>query len=174
MQSVQAKNSALENNQSASGKEAVYSEIRSQLKGIIGENEMPWEAGLVSLIALIKQHMPVVSWVGLYRNIENHLWVGPYQGKLACIHLKPGQGVCGQTLIKGAPVIVDDVTSHPGHVACDDSARSEIVLPVYRDGKTIGVLDLDSHELAAFDTTDQKNLEDLLKAIEPLPEQMSY
>lgn len=146
-----------------------YENISRSLKGVLGSpGELPWETALVSLIALLKQELPWASWVGFYRSQAGHLFVGPYQGPLACVHLKPGQGVCGQAFNQRSTLIVADVTTHPGHVACDAAARSEIVVPVWRNGELIGVLDLDSHEPAAFDAMDQENLEQLLKAIEPM------
>lgn len=151
-----------------------YENIKQQYLALI-EN-VTWEAALVSLIALLKQELPKVSWVGFYRNIDEHLWIGPYQGKLACIHLKPGQGVCGQALKRRETLIVPDVHAFAGHVACDALSRSEIVVPVFRqnpDRTPVGVLDLDSYERGAFAATDQKLLEELLKAIETWPDRVS-
>lgn len=149
-----------------------YENIRTQFKGLLS-GDLTWEAALVSLIALLKQELPKVSWVGFYREIDGHLWIGPYQGRLACIHLRPGQGVCGHAAVTRKPVIVPDVHAFEGHVACDALSRSEIVLPVFRGTKLVGVLDLDSYAPGAFDAEDQKELEDLLKAIERLPDRVS-
>ncbi|MEW6056160.1 MAG: GAF domain-containing protein [Bdellovibrionota bacterium] len=159
-------------------KTALYKEIERSFEGILHDKEIPWETALVSLIALLKDSFETLSWVGFYRNVDRHLWVGPYQGKLACLHLKPGQGVCGRALESENSVLVEDVHQFEGHVACDPLARSELVVPVYRkleSGRTlVGVFDLDSHKAANFDAEDQKSIERLLKAIERLPDAMSY
>lgn len=149
-----------------------YENVRRQFKGV-AESDITWEAALVSLIAILKHELRKISWVGFYRNIDSHLWVGPYQGKLACIHLKPGQGVCGRALAIRQTVIVPDVHAFEGHVACDALSRSEIVIPMFRQGQIVGVLDLDSYEPNAFDAEDQEELEDLLKAIESLPDRVA-
>ncbi|MBI3544596.1 MAG: GAF domain-containing protein [Deltaproteobacteria bacterium] len=158
-----------------SAKAMAYDELERDFRGLLDPGQgsaLPFETALVSLIALLKESFPAVSWVGFYRNVEGHLWVGPYQGKLACVHLKPGQGVCGKALLERKTIIVDDVHAFDGHVACDPNARSEIVVPVYERGKLAGVLDLDSHQLAAFDAVDRKRLETILKGIEPLDERV--
>lgn len=174
--SVQSLHTSTQSSNEPRCKAEIYNHIEQSLKGLLQGAPITWEAALVSLIALLKENMPLLSWVGLYRaqpdpsqsNSDVHLWVGPYQGKLACLYLKPGQGVCGQSAREQKTLIVADVREFEGHVFCDPVARSEIVLPVYQQSKLIGVLDLDSHEVGAFDTIDQKNLEALLKAIEPL------
>ena len=153
-------------------KMAAYKHIESSLNGLLGVGLITFEAALTSLIALVRENHPAVSWVGLYRAQQQHLFVGPYQGKLACVHLKPGQGVCGRAFLESKTLIVDDVLAFAGHVACDPLARSEIVVPAYQNGELIGVLDLDSTEPAAFDAYDQEQLEKLLKAIETLPERV--
>lgn len=149
-----------------------YENLKSQFQGLLS-GSLTWESALVSLIALIKQELPKVSWVGFYRDVDGHLWVGPYQGRLACIHLRPGQGVCGQAATTRKTIFVPDVHAFEGHVACDALSRSEIVLPVFRAGRLVGVLDLDSYAPNAFDAEDQKVLEELLKAIETLPDRVS-
>lgn len=162
--------------QNSAHKDVIYDEIDQAMKGLLGSSPTPtitFESALVSLIALLKERLPNSSWVGFYRNDSGHLWVGPYQGKLACIHLRPGQGVCGAALQQQKTIIVEDVHAFEGHVFCDPLAASEIVLPVYHhlagERTLLGVLDLDSHQKSAFDQIDAQRLARLLKEIEPLP-----
>ncbi len=142
-----------------------YDAVRSSLEGVL-EGGIPWESGLVSLIALLKEHHARISWVGFYRAQGADLWIGPYQGKLACLEIPAGKGVCGASFAQKKTLVVPDVDAFPGHIACDSLSRSEIVLPVFRAGQCVGVLDLDSHELSAFDETDAQNLESLLKMLD--------
>lgn len=152
-----------------STKTKLYEKIERDLVALIGtDGRMPWETGLTSMIALLKSELPYVSWVGLYRETprgSGTLWVGPYQGKIACVEIPPGQGVCGASLLRRDTLIVPNVDEFPGHIACDSLSRSEIVLPVWRRGELIGVLDLDSHELAAFDRTDAVFLEKMIQLL---------
>ena len=148
-------------------KAGAYAQLTEEFRGVISGG-IPWESALVSLIALLKERLPYVSWVGFYRGVGKDLWVGPYQGKLACLFIPAGKGVCGKSFRDGAVCIVEDVEKFEGHIACDALSRSEIVLPISLGGKIIGVLDLDSHELAAFDEQDHgaiENLLDLLPAV---------
>lgn len=153
-----------------STKTKLYAKIETDLVALIGQGlRMPWETGLTSLIALLKSELPYVSWVGLYRESpsgSNTLWVGPYQGKVACVEIPPGKGVCGASWLRRDVLIVPNVDEFPGHIACDSLSRSEIVLPCWRRGECIGVLDLDSHELAAFDATDAVFLEKMIRLID--------
>ena len=114
------------------------------------------------MIAFIKEKLPYVSWVGFYRAKGSDLWVGPYQGKLACLKIPEGKGVCRKAFKENRVLTVKNVEEFEGHIACDALSRSEIVLPVGR----LGVLDLDSHELAAFDQEDEKGLKVLLSILE--------
>ncbi|MBI3556618.1 MAG: GAF domain-containing protein [Deltaproteobacteria bacterium] len=154
-------------------KQKGYDVIEQSLRGLLRTAPpLLWESALVSLIALLKEHLGVLSWVGFYRNHAGHLWIGPYQGKLACLYLKPGQGVCGKALQTKSTIVVDDVEKFIGHVYCDPLARSEIVIPVFHAGALVGVLDLDSHVPGAFNATDQIVLERLVKEIETLPDRV--
>ncbi len=154
-----------------------YETIKRSMQGLLAAGPgqpapLTWESALVSLIALLKEHLANLSWVGFYRNHDGHLWVGPYQGKLACLHLAPGQGVCGRSLQGRATIVVEDVHEFAGHIYCDPLARSEIVVPVFQAGQLVGVLDLDSHAPRAFNAVDQTQLESLVKAIETLPDRV--
>ncbi len=145
-------------------KAEIYEAIERELKGVVAGG-IPWESALVSLIALLKEKLPYVSWVGFYREgAAGNLWIGPYQGKLACLKIPPGKGVCGVSYAENRVIIVPNVDKFPGHIACDALSRSEIVLPV-RQGASRGVLDLDSHALAAFDEADQRGLERCLEIL---------
>jgi len=102
---------------------------------------------------------------GLLFIIEDELVLGPFQGPVACTRIKKGRGVCGTSWEKEATIIVTDVEKFPGHIACSSSSKSEIVLPVFKEGKILGVLDVDSSELAQFDEVDQLYLEKILAMI---------
>lgn len=149
-------------------KAEAYSKINSEFQAIVSGG-IPWESALVSLIALLKQHLPYISWVGFYRARGTDLWVGPYQGKIACLYIGPGRGVCGKAFQENRILIVPDVEKFPDHIACDASSRSEIVLPVVRGSELVGVLDLDSHEYGAFDEIDSTELQSLLTVLSVQP-----
>ncbi|XIF19805.1 MAG: GAF domain-containing protein [Acetilactobacillus jinshanensis] len=107
---------------------------------------------LANVAALLMQTNPQVSWAGfyMYRPKANHLWLGPYQGKLACNIIPNGKGVCGTADQTNRTQLVKDVSKFPGHIACDSASQSEIVVPLLKDSKVIGVMDLDSNQLNAF------------------------
>ena len=98
-------------------------------------------------------------WVGFYRVIDEELVLGPFQGPLACTRIRRGRGVCGTSWIEQKTIVVPDVESFPGHIACSSASRSEIVVPIIKDGAVVGVLDVDSERLSAFDETDALWLE---------------
>ena len=101
-------------------------------------------------------------WTGFYPVQSDELVLGPFQGPLACTRIKYGRGVCGTAWKEGVTQVVPDVELFPGHIACSSASRSEIVVPLYKDGRVIAVLDIDSEHLATFDTTDQRYLEQLV------------
>jgi len=100
----------------------------------------------------------VASWIGFYIHRAGELVLGPFQGNVACVRIAIGRGVCGTAAAERRTVIVPDVDQFPGHIACDAGSRSEIVLPIVKDGQLVAVLDLDSYELAAFDEVDAEGL----------------
>lgn len=104
-------------------------------------------------------------WVGFYRVIDNELVLGPFQGPLACTRIRKGRGVCGTSWAEARTIIVPDVEQFPGHIACSSASRSEIVVPILKDGVVIGVLDVDSEYLATFDETDALWLEKVAQLI---------
>lgn len=106
-------------------------------------------------------------WTGFYRVVGNELVLGPFQGPLACTRIPFGKGVCGSAWKAGETIVVPDVEKFPGHIACSSESRSEIVVPVRRNGVITAVLDIDSRELGCFDETDRKYLEMIVDNIEP-------
>ncbi len=94
------------------------------------------------------------------------LLLGPFQGKVACIRIAPGRGVCGTAVDRGETVLVEDVHKFPGHIACDDASRSEVVVPIKQDGRVVGVLDIDSPMVARFTEEDAAGLEKIVRVIE--------
>ncbi len=131
-----------------------YAELLPQLESLIaGEPDLV--ANLANLTAALMQGIAAASWVGFYLLRGRELVLGPFQGKVACVRIALGRGVCGTAAAEGRTVIVRDVDQFPGHIACDAASRSEIVVPV-RDpgGHLVAVLDVDSTQLAAFDDAD--------------------
>ena len=98
-------------------------------------------------------------WVGFYRVVGNKLLLGPFQGSVACYRIPFGKGVCGTAWKEQKTIVVSDVEEFPGHIACSSLSRSEIVVPIWADGKVVAVLDIDSTELSTFDDTDREYLE---------------
>ena len=101
-------------------------------------------------------------WVGFYRVIEDKLVLGPFQGPIACTRIAYGKGVCGSAWKEQRTLVVPDVDAFPGHIACSSASRSEIVVPVMKEGQVIGVLDIDSDLLNSFDEVDQHYLEQIV------------
>lgn len=118
-------------------------------------------ANMANLAALVWQLVPDLNWAGFYRLIGGELVLGPFCGKPACIRIPLGRGVCGTAAATGESQLVADVHAFPGHIACDAASRSELVVPVIRDGTVIAVIDLDSPFPARFDADDQAGLEAL-------------
>ncbi|MGR3765370.1 GAF domain-containing protein [Rossellomorea sp. NS-SX7] len=137
-----------------------YGLVTKQLKALLdGEpNEI---ANLSNASALLNQFLDRINWVGfyLYEEESNQLVLGPFQGLPACVRIPLGRGVCGTSASERKTLVVEDVHSFPGHIACDAASQSEIVIPLFKDGKLLGVLDIDSPEKARFDEEDQKYLE---------------
>ncbi len=117
---------------------------------------------LSNFTAVLKQTFSKISWVGFYINDGEKLYLGPFQGKVACTEIKIGSGVCGTSALRKETIIVPDVDKFPGHIACDVESRSEIVVPILMEDKLYGVLDLDSTEYNSFNETDKKYLEELV------------
>ena len=139
------------------GKEDKYALLYAQIKSIT-EGEDDLIANMANIAAMIHETFGF-WWTGFYRVIGNELVLGPFQGPLACSRIPFGKGVCGTSWKNAETVIVPDVDSFPGHIACSSASRSEIVVPVVHDNEIIGVLDIDSAELDTFDETDKLWLE---------------
>jgi len=112
-------------------------------------------ANMANASALIFETLPDVNWVGFYRNVNDELVLGPFQGRPACIRMTFDQGVCGAAAKSRKVQRVQDVHSFPGHIACDTASNSEIVIPLIRDGELLGVLDIDSPKTARFTQEDE-------------------
>lgn len=147
-------------------KDAVLSEqyelLIKQLKSLLSKDER-LITNLANLTAAIKQTFDKVSWVGFYLFDGEILYLGPFQGKVACTTINLGKGVCGTAAEKGQTIIVPDVNKFPGHIFCDPDSKSEIVVPMFKNNKLIGVLDLDSDSYNSFDKIDKKYLEEIVK-----------
>lgn len=122
-------------------------------------------ANMANVAALIWQFLPDLNWAGFYRMVQGELVLGPFVGKPACIRIALGKGVCGAAAATGQTQLVPDVHAFPGHIACDAASRSELVVPVLRDGRVVAVIDLDSPSPARFDADDARGIEALAAAI---------
>jgi L-methionine (R)-S-oxide reductase len=118
-------------------------------------------ANMANVAALLWQFVPRINWAGFYRVLVGELVLGPFAGKPACVRIAFGQGVCGTAAASGTTQLVPDVHAFPGHIACDADSRSELVVPVLRDGVVIAVIDLDSPEPSRFDAADASGIEAL-------------
>jgi L-methionine (R)-S-oxide reductase len=144
-------------------KKEQYESLIPQIEGLLfGENNLV--ANLANISAALKEQFNW-WWVGFYWVQEDELVLGPFQGPVACTRIKKGRGVCGGAWEQGKTLLVEDVEKFPGHIACSSASKSEIVVPVYHNGKIVGVLDVDSELLAHFDETDQLYLEKIVGLI---------
>ena len=136
-----------------------YRDLVLQLRGLTAGESDP-VANAANTAALLFQSLPSLNWAGFYFLRETReLVLGPFQGKPACVRIAVGRGVCGAAVERERSILVDDVHAFPGHIACDDASRSELVVPLFREGRVIGVIDLDSPVIARFDTADQAGIE---------------
>lgn len=145
-------------------KTAGYGELSKQLAALL-HGERDAIANLANAAALLWHTLPDLNWAGFYRLDDDELVLGPFQGKPACVRIALGRGVCGTAAVRRETVRVPDVHQFPGHIACDAASRSEIVVPLLKGGKLLGVLDLDSPTLARFDSQDQAGLENLARLL---------
>ena len=142
-----------------------YEILDQQAREIISAD--PWYVPALSNIsALLMDSLPDLNWAGFYLLRNRTLVVGPFQGKPACVHIPVGKGVCGTAIAEDRTVIVPDVHQFPGHIACDSASRSEIVIPLHRDGKPVGVMDIDSPKLNRFSESDAAGLKRIAEAVE--------
>ena len=141
----------------AVAKADAYRELLGQLAALFA-GERDGIANAANMSALLFAALPNLNWAGFYFLREHELVLGPFQGKIACVRIPLGRGVCGTAAERRETVIVADVNAFPGHIACDAASRSEIVVPLIQHGQLKGVLDLDSAELARFDAQDREGL----------------
>lgn len=144
-------------------KEEQYQSLIPQIKGLL-EGEPDLVANLANIVAALKEQFGWL-WVGFYLVKQGELVLAPFQGPVACTRITKGRGVCGTSWAQAQTLIVPDIEKFPGHIACSSHSRSEIVVPVIRNGEVIGVLDVDSVETDQFDETDQRYLEEIVDFI---------
>lgn len=142
-----------------------YKAIQSDLRAIFsGERDLI--ANLSNASAIIWSSLKDINWAGFYRMTPKDLILGPFQGKVACIHIPIGKGVCGTCVQENKTQLVKDVHQFKGHIACDSASNSEIVIPLHSQGKIVGVLDIDSPLIGRFNEDDKIGLEECAKIIE--------
>ena len=134
-----------------------YETLLIQIEGVVGA-ESDMIANMANVASMIHETFGF-WWTGFYRVIDGELVLGPFQGPLACTRIKKGKGVCGTAWQEMVTQVVPDVDLFPGHIACSSASKSEIVVPMLKNGEVVGVLDIDSAELNTFDEVDRVNLE---------------
>ena len=142
-----------------------YSELNTRLETLI-KGVPHLTANLANASALLYNTLQDINWAGFYLMQSGRLVLGPFQGKPACIEIPVGKGVCGTAVERNETVIVKNVHEFPGHIACDGASNSEIVIPLRKDGKIIGVLDIDSPKFSRFSEEDMQGLENFAHILE--------
>ena len=145
-------------------KRQAYDELHAQLTALL-HGERDAIANLAQCAALLFQAVPGLNWAGFYLARGDELVLGPFQGKVACVRIAIGRGVCGTSAATRRSQLVPDVEAFPGHIACDSASRSELVLPLIKGDRLLGVLDLDSPELARFDAIDEQGMSALARLL---------
>ncbi len=143
---------------SGGSKEERYAGLLPQLRAVLGSESDPI-ANMANMASMLHETFGF-WWTGFYRVVDGELVLGPFQGPLACTRIRRGKGVCGTAWERGETVVVPDVDKFPGHIACSGESRSEIVVPVVKEGEVVAVLDIDSRELSTFDGVDRHWLEE--------------
>jgi len=151
-------------------KKSLYDSLLKQLPHVL-EGEHMYIPAMANVASLLFTTLPHVNWAGFYLLHEGELLLGPFMGNPACARIQLGKGVCGTAAKEKRTQLVKDVHLFPGHIACDSASNSEIVVPIFKNGEVIGVLDIDSPLLNRFDETDQAGLE---KVIVVLQEGLSF
>ncbi len=144
----------------AGSKAELYRDLHAALDALTA-GERDAVANMANAAALLWEYLPGLNWAGFYRLLDGELVLGPFQGKAACIRIPLGKGVCGTAAATRETQVVADVHAFPGHIACDAASRSELVVPIVRGDRLIGVLDLDSPEPGRFDAADAAGCEAL-------------
>lgn len=146
-----------------------YKLLAAQIKSL-AEDEPNFIPVMSNASALLYENMEDLNWAGFYLMNKGSLMLGPFQGKVACIRIEVGKGVCGTAVAEDATQLVKNVHEFPGHIACDSASNSEIVVPIHKDGKVVAVLDIDSPSLGRFDEEDKAGLEAFVKELEQVIE----
>jgi len=147
--------------QKHSTKTELFTSLAEQLRSLL-HDERDLIANAANLSSLLFYSLPNLNWAGLYLLKNEELVLGPFQGKPACVRIKLGQGVCGTAASRRQTILVENVHDFPGHIACDSASNSEIVVPILKEDRLIGVLDLDSPSFARFDEDDARGLNELV------------
>lgn len=142
--------------------EEKYIQLQKLIPSLINKKEN-LISNLANFSAILKEYFDKISWVGFYLFDGKKLYLGPFQGKVACAEIELGKGVCGVSALRRETIIVDDVRMFDGHIACDSGSNSEIVVPIFHNEKFFGVLDLDSYNFSAFNEKDKFYLEEFVK-----------
>ena len=146
-------------------RDEMYALLLSQMESLL-EGEHYVISNLANASALLMSELRDINWVGFYLIHQGELLLGPFQGKVACVHIAVGKGVCGTAVLKNETQLVEDVHQFPGHIACDSASNSELVIPLRSQGQAVGVLDIDSPCLGRFDAVDAQWLEKIAHVIE--------
>lgn len=141
-----------------SDKSALYEDLAAQLRGLLAGETDPI-ANAANTAALLFEVLPDLNWAGFYFMRGGELVLGPFQGRPACVRIAVGKGVCGTAVERRQSVIVEDVNAFPGHIACDEASRSELVVPLFDGADVVGVIDLDSPLPSRFDAVDRAGVE---------------
>lgn len=150
---------------SKTAKEEQYQTLKVQIESVICDDTFLLSS-LSNVSAILRETLMDINWVGFYLRNGDTLYLGPFQGKLACVEIKVGKGVCGQAAQEDRILRVEDVHKFSGHIACDCNTNSEIVIPIHKNGEVIGVLDIDSTIFDRFDQEDEKGLKAIVEVIQ--------
>ncbi len=138
-------------------KKVLYQLLKVRIQGLI--DGVPYLiANLANVSALLVEALTDINWVGFYLVKNGRLVLGPFQGRPACVEIPMGKGVCGTAAAKDESILVENVHEFPGHIACDCASKSEIVIPIHKNGEIVGVLDIDSPSFGRFDEEDKDGL----------------
>jgi GAF domain-containing protein len=148
------------------GKAGMYGDLAAAMNALTADERDP-VANMANAAALIWEYLPDLNWAGFYRALGDELVLGPFQGTVACIRIAYGRGVCGTAAQSGQIQCVTDVHTFPGHIPCDAESVSELVVPIFHEGRLLGVLDLDSPVQGRFDEADVAGCSLLMAALAP-------
>ena len=136
----------------------------------LAETEPNYLPVLSNASALLNEALDDINWAGLYLMDNGSLLLGPFQGKVACIRIQIGKGVCGTAVAEDKTQLIENVHDFPGHIACDCASNAEIVIPIHKNGEIVGVLDIDSPTIGRFTLEDKEGLEEFVRALETVVE----